>query len=126
MYNYTVQRIKGKRNEVADLLSRRPTWLVEKDDTKTDYRLDFEEGALSVLTSVYDVKTEEDCAMRTMVTTPHLLKDNPECKRLEEIGFKDKDYQSILHHLRTNTSYKHLPESSEGRLMGGGMGMGKA
>ena len=72
-----------------------------------------------MLTSVYDVNTEEDCAMRTMVAAPHLIKDNHEFKRLEEIGFKDSDYQLILHHLRTNTSYKHLPVSSEGRLMGG-------
>ena len=128
MYNYIVLRIKGKKNEVADLLSRRPSWFAEEEDEPEDAEPDdtdmlqnlvFEEGALSVLTLAYNVSSEEDCAMRTMVAAPHLIKDNPEFKRLEEVGFKDADYQLILHHLRTNTSYKHLPVSSEGRLMGG-------
>merc|ERR1712112_658686 len=30
MYNYTVKIIKGKKNEIAEMLSRRPTWLVDK------------------------------------------------------------------------------------------------
>ena len=134
MYNYIVLRIKGKKNEVADLLSRRPSWFTddkdESDDTETHddvepddinnlQNLAFEEGALSALRLDYNLSAEEDCAMRTMVAVPHLIKDNHEFKRLEEIGFKDADYQNILHHLRTNTSYKLLPAKSEGRLMGG-------
>ena len=42
MYNYTVKRIKGIKNVIADQLSRRLTWLVDKDDTKTDYIFEFE------------------------------------------------------------------------------------
>ena len=39
VYNYQILRIKGKRNEVADLLSRRPTWFTDgkqgNDDAET-------------------------------------------------------------------------------------------
>ena len=136
MYNYIVLRIKGRKNEVADLLSRRPTWFTDdkkesddaetQDDAESDdddvnniQNLVFEEGALSALRSDYGLRAEEDCAMRTMVAAPYLIKDNHEFKRLEEIALKDSDYQNILHHLRTNTSHKLLPGKSEGRLMGG-------
>ena len=31
MYTYTIQHIKGEANCIADCLSRRPEWLVNKD-----------------------------------------------------------------------------------------------
>ena len=92
VYNYVVKHIKGVKNFNADQLSRRPTWLVDKDDKETDYEfgqdLDIEEGALSAILSVADGDAGTDYAMRTMVSVKQLLKDNPALKDLEQMGMK--------------------------------------
>ena len=64
VYNYVVRHIKGVKNSIADQLSRRPTWLVDKDDKETDYDfehdLDFEEGELSALISIADKDADNE------------------------------------------------------------------
>ena len=50
---------------------------------------------------------------------PHLLRDNPRLRQLEEIARKDKDYSAIIHAIRTGQSNKSLPVGSEGYKMGG-------
>ena len=72
-----------------------------------------------MLSSAAGEVTETDYAMRTMVSVKQLLKDNPELRNLEQMGMKDKDYSRIIHHIRTNTPLKLLPDTSEGRRMGG-------
>ena len=54
-----------------------------------------------------------------MVSMPHLLRDNPKLRELEEIGQKDEDYSSIIHTIRTGQSHKSLPLGLEGYRMGG-------
>ena len=74
-YNYTVKHIKGAKNHLADVLSRRPVWL------NTDHTLGPDEGL--------DLEDGEAFAMRVMVSMPHLLRDNPLLRELEENGQKD-------------------------------------
>ena len=57
--------------------------------------------------------------MRVQISKPHLIKDNPLLKDLEEVGMKDEEYCNIVHAIRTGSSNKSLPEKSEGRRMGG-------
>ena len=104
-YNYTIKHIKGEKNHLADVLSRRPVWL------NTDHTLGPDEGL--------DLEDGEAFAMRVMVSMPHLLRDNPILRDLEEIGHKDHDYSSIIQALRTGQNNKSLPPGSEGYRMGG-------
>ena len=105
IYNYTVKHIKGSKNHLADVLSRRPVWL------NTDHTIGPDEGL--------DLEDEDAFAMRVTVSMPHLLRDNPRLRQLEEIAQKDKDYSAIIHAIRTGQSNKSLPISSEGYKMGG-------
>ena len=57
--------------------------------------------------------------MRVMVSMPHLLRDNPLLRELEEIGQKNQDYSSIVHAIRTGQGHKSLPLGSEGYRIGG-------
>ena len=66
-----------------------------------------------------DLEDEDAFAMRVTVSMPHLLRDNPHLRQLEEIARKDKDYSAIIHAIRTSQSNKSLPVGSEGYKMGG-------
>ena len=99
-YNYTIKHIRGEKNHLTDVLSRRPVWL------NTDHTLEPDDGL--------DLEDGEAFAMRVIVNMPHLLRDNPLLRDLEEIGQKDKDYLSIIHALRTGQTNKSLPPESEG------------
>ena len=74
-YNYTIKHIKGEKNHLADVLSRRPVWL------NTDHTLGPDEGL--------DLEDSEAFVMRVMVSMPQLLRDNPLLRDLEEVGHKD-------------------------------------
>ena len=50
---------------------------------------------------------------------PHLLRDNPRLRQLEEIAQKDKDYSAIIHAIRTGQNNKSLPVGSKGYKIGG-------
>ena len=41
--------------------------------------------------------------MRIMVSKPHLIKDNPLLKDLEDIGRKDPKYFHIIHAIKTGS-----------------------
>merc|ERR1712240_970431 len=82
VYNYTIKHIKGSKNHLADVLSRRPVWL------NTDHKIGPDEGL--------DLEDEDAFAMRVAVSMPHLLCDNPPLRQLEEIARKDKEY-SLSH-----------------------------
>ena len=99
-----IKHVKGAKNHLADVLSRRPVWL------NTDHTLGPNEGL--------DLEDGEAFAMRVMVSMPHLLRDNPKLRELEEIGQKDEDYSSIIHAIRTGQSHKSLPPGSEVYRMG--------
>ena len=43
MYNYRVSHIKGKKNHIADLLSRRPVWLNLDPTSGPDEGIDFDD-----------------------------------------------------------------------------------
>ena len=105
VYNYTIKHIKGSKNHLADVLSRRPVWL------NTDHTIGPDEGL--------DLEDEDAFAMRVAVSMPHLLRDNPRLRQLEEIARKDKEYSAIIHAIRTGQSNKSLPAGSEGYKMGG-------
>ena len=57
--------------------------------------------------------------MRVITESRHILKDNPALRKLEEVGKKDDDYQTIISFIRANKNFRDLPESSEGSMMGG-------
>ena len=105
VYNYTIKHVKGIKNHLTDVLSRRPVWL------NTDHTLGPNEGL--------DLEDSEAFMMRVMVSMPHLLRDNPKLRELKEIGQKDQDYSSIIHAIRTGQSHKSLSSGSEGYRMGG-------
>ena len=105
IYNYTVKHIKGSKNHLADVFSRSPVWLNTDHTIGPDEGLDFEDG--------------DAFAMRVMVSMPHLLRDNPLLRQLEEVAQKDKDYSAIIHAIRTGQGHKSLPHDSEGYKMGG-------
>ena len=107
-YNYRVLHIKGKKNHIADELSRRLVWMNLDSTTGPD------EGI--------ELKEDEDFAMRVMVSKPHLLRDNPLLKDLEDTNKKDPEYFNIIHALRTGSSNKSIPPASEARRMGGEWG----
>ena len=105
IYNYTVKHIKGSKNHLADVLSRRPVWL------NTDHTIGPDEGL--------DLEDGDTFAMRVRVSMPHLLCNNPCLRQLEEVAQKDKDYSAIIHAIRTGQGHKSLPPGSEGYRMGG-------
>ena len=100
IYNYTVKHIKGSKNHLADVLSRRPVLLNTNHTIGLDEGLDLEDG--------------DAFAIRVMVSMPHLLRDNPLLRQLEEVAQKDKDYSAIIHAIRTGQGHKSLPPDSEG------------
>ena len=97
--------MKGAKNHLANILSRRQFWLNTYHTLGHDEGLDLEDG--------------KAFAMRVMVSMPHLLRDNPLLWELEEIGQKDQDFSSIVHAIRTGQGHKSLPLGSEGYRMGG-------
>ena len=105
IYNYTVKHVKGAKNHLADVLSRRPVWLNPDHTLGPDEGLDLDDG--------------KAFAMRVMVSMPHLLRDNPLLRELEEVRQKDHNYSSIVHALRTGQGHKSLPPESKGYQMGG-------
>ena len=105
VYNYTVKHIKGTKNHLADVLSRRPIWLNTDRIIGPNKGLNLEDG--------------DAFAMRVMVSMPHLLRDNPLLRELEEVAQKDKDYSTIIHAIKTGQGHKSLPSSSEGYRMSG-------
>ena len=66
-----------------------------------------------------DLEDGDAFAMKVMVSMPHLLRDNPRLRQLEEVAQKDKDYSAIIHAIRTGQGHKSLPPGSEGYRMGG-------
>ena len=78
MYNYTVSHVKGVKNHLADVFSRRPVWFTPDNTLGPNHGLDLDEG--------------DDFAMRVMESKPQLLRDNPFLKEVESIGSKDPEY----------------------------------
>ena len=105
MYNYRVSHIRGKKNHLADVLSRRLVWLSHDPTSGPD------EGI--------DLGDDDDFAMRIMVSKPHLLRDNPLLKELEDIGSKGPEYHNIIDVLMTGSSNKSLSSDSEAKRIGG-------
>lgn len=105
VYNHKVKHVKGAKNHLADVLSRRPIWLNPDHTLRPDKGLDLEES--------------DTFAMRVTVSMPHLLRDNPCLRELEDVGHKDQDYSAIIHAIRTGQGHKSLPPSYDGYRMGG-------
>ena len=66
-----------------------------------------------------DLDEGEGYFMRFMTSKPHLIKDNPLLRELEDIGRKDKEYYTIINAIMTGASNKSLPPQSEGGRMEG-------
>ena len=90
MYNYTVSHVKGVKNHLADVLSRRRVWLAPDNSDGPDKGLDLE--------------GDDEFVMRIMESKPKLLRNNPYLKVVESIGSKDPEYFGIIHALRTGSS----------------------
>ena len=69
-----------------------------------------------------DTDKWEEYAIRTLISQPHLLKDDPGWKEMEQIGMNDKEYSELVHVLRTGISNRTLSSDSEERNMGGEVG----
>ena len=52
--------------------------------------------------------------MRIITESRHILRDNPALRKLEEVGKKDDDYQTIINYIRAGKNFRDLPDSSEG------------
>ena len=105
VYNYTIKHVKGTKNHLADILSRRPVGLNSDHTLGPDKGLDLEDG--------------NAFAMRVMVSMPHLLQDNLLLGDPKEVAQNDKDYSAIIHATRTGQGHKSLLSSLEGYRMGG-------
>ena len=57
----------------------------------------------------FDLDEGENYAMRVMTSKPHLIKDNPLLRELEDIGRKYKGYCTIINAIRTGASNKSIP-----------------
>ena len=75
MFNYTIKHIKGEANCIADCLSRRPEWMLDKnrqsdskDSTGTDART-----------------SRDELCLRVFTESKPFLRDNPALRKLEEI-----------------------------------------
>ena len=106
-YNYQIKHIPGQVNCIADCLSRRPEWLLGKQN-----------GSESSQDMGVDDSRDELC-MRVITEAMHLLKDNPAISAIEEAGKKDPDYSMIIEYIRANRNFRELPTHSEGYKMGG-------
>ena len=107
IYDYRIRQIKVEKNFIADILSRRPLWLTDGAQAP-EYSGDPEEDF------TVDNVEEEDQALRVLISEQHILKNNSALKGIEVVGLKDPNYTQIIEHIRTNKSFKHLHESSEG------------
>merc|ERR1711895_42401 len=104
MYNYEIKHIKGEANCIADCLSQRPEWLVNRNSSDSKGQT---------------VGQRDEVCLRFITESKHILKDNPALRKLEEVGKKDNDYQTIISFIRAYKNFLDLPESSEGSRMGG-------
>ena len=117
-YNYSISHIAGKRNNIADSLSRTPSWFTKDDSFKSSCSINVEEGTIRFLTTVdSELDTE---VVRTVQEIPDLFeRDNPGLRAIEEIGKTDRAYSEMLLFKRTGTAHKHIPHTSEASKMGG-------
>ena len=51
VYNYTISHISGKRNNIADSLSRAPSWFQKDANFKSSSNINMEEEAIRYLTT---------------------------------------------------------------------------
>ena len=65
------------------------------------------------------VTQRDEVCLRVITESRHILKDNPALRKLEEVGKKDDDYQTIISFIRANKNFRDLPDSLEGSMMGG-------
>ena len=110
IYNYDIRHIKGEANCIADCLSRRPAWLVNRDS---------ESDSSQVHTRGRTKGPRDELCLRVITESRHILQDNPALRKLEEMGQKDHDYKTMIDFIRANKSFRDLPTSSEGSRMGG-------
>ena len=108
-FDYQIRHVKGEANCIADCLSQRPEWLVKKD-SQSDDQGNTGGGAKG---------PRDELCLRVITESRHILRDNPALRKLEEMGKKDNDYQTMTDHIRANKSFRDLPTSSEGSRMGG-------
>merc|ERR1711867_105466 len=95
---------RGEANYIADCLSRRPEWLVNRNSSDNKGRT---------------IGQRDEVCLRVITESRHILKDNPALRKLEEVGKKDDDYQTIISFIRANKNFRDLPDLSEGSSMGG-------
>ena len=51
-YNYTISHIAGKRNNIADSLSRTPSWFTKDEAFKSSSNINVEEGVIKFLATI--------------------------------------------------------------------------
>ena len=115
-YNYTISHIAGKRNNIADSLSRTPSWFTKDEAFKSSYNINVEEGVIRFLTTVdSELDTE---VVRTVQEIPDIFdRDNPGLERIEGLGRDDPEEMLLLK--CTGTAQKNIPQNSEASKMGG-------
>ena len=70
-YNYTISHIAGKRNNIADSLSRTPTWFTKDEAFKQNFQIYVGEGVIRLLATV-DSEVDME-VIRTMNSTHDLF-----------------------------------------------------
>ena len=90
-YNYEIKHVKGETNCIADCLSRRPEWLLNKDSSSDSKRR--------------TKGPRDEVFLRIITETTHILRDDPALRKLEEIGKKNNDYQTIISFVRANKNF---------------------
>merc|ERR1711867_38286 len=107
-YDYEIRHVKGEANCIADCLPRRPAWLVSKDS---------ESDSGQVHTGGHAKGPRNELCLRVITESRHILQDNPALRKLEEMGQKNQDYNTMIQFIRANKSFRDLPTNSEGARM---------
>ena len=103
-FNYQVVYVKGRKNKIADFLSRNPKW----DGAQTDVLQDKEEDG-----------EEEEEEAPAKIRTLTMLKENLGLKKLKEMSAKDKEYQEVVKLIREDKPTTSLPENHLGKRVAG-------
>ena len=85
VYNYKISHISGKRNSIADSLSRAPSWFKKDANFESCPDVNVEEAAIRYL-STGDTETDIEVAVVMEEIADLFERENPGLQQIEEIG----------------------------------------
>jgi len=102
-YDFDLEHIAGKRNVIADYLSRNPLWDEKENETGPQVQDEF--GKLVAIGQQVHVAGLHRSAQR--------IYDDPLLEDLRDAGCLDKSYSSVIHALRTGVTKEMVLKTTE-------------